>query len=125
MKHTTVLTLAILLLTGCGATMFGMSEQQFRTLSPEQQQVVINNYNQRQMEESRAAQQREIIRAQNEPLNSLVGVAGHAVGQLKSTKPFPQTKPQYQFKDSECQISNGKKICRHEERHSGTHFSFG
>lgn len=67
-----ILSILTLLLIGCAGMferrMFGMPESQFRALNPAQQQQVIDAYN-----------QRELVRTQNEPINSLIGIAGGAV----------------------------------------------
>lgn len=89
-----------LLLAGCEATMFGMSKSQFRSLTPDQQQQVIDNYHQRQIEASRAAQERELVRTQNEALISLIGVAGEAVKRLdQPDRPQPRRYPFPRFPD--------------------------
>jgi len=131
MKLNTLLGCTLLLwLSGCEGSMFGMPASQFKALQPAQQQQVINAYN-----------QRELVRTQNEPLNSLIGVAGQAVNQLghrNATPPATPTAPRnpsfpninvpsfpnypmpsiphYNFKPEECHMEGNKQVCHHEER---------
>lgn len=65
-----VILFAAISLVACESMMFGMPESQFRSLTPAQQQEVIEGYN-----------QRKLVEKQNEPLNNLVGVANTAVWQ--------------------------------------------
>jgi len=62
---------ALATLTGCGEPMsFGMPTSQFNTLTPDQQNQVVDGYNQRQ-----------IIAEQNRPLTSMIGSIG-AIGAI-------------------------------------------
>lgn len=137
MKRFNIVVSLALLLTGCEAHMFGMPESQFRSLNPAQQQQVIAAYNQRQM-----------VRTQNEPIESLIGVAGQAVQQMnnRNNNPgpampapgrpdfpgmpprpsfTPPEMPHYDFKPGECHMEGNTQVCHHEESSHSSSSSSG
>lgn len=78
MKKIVLGLLVLLGLTACNSY-FGLSKEQWESLTPAQQEQVIKAYNQRKAERQRAENEREIIAEQNAPLNNLIGAIGAAV----------------------------------------------
>lgn len=78
MKRFLTIFLFALSLTAC-TTYFGLSKEQWESLTPAQQADVMKAYNEREAARQRAKQERELIAEQNAPLNNLIGVLGTAV----------------------------------------------
>ena len=57
-----LIIIALLLITGCEKTVFGVPEDQWSHLTPQQQSQVIDAYNQRQQ-----------TKEQNEPIMAAIG----------------------------------------------------
>ena len=103
-KSRFLIILTTLLLMGCEPMMFGMPESQFQSLTPAQQQKIIQGYN-RQKE----------IEAQNAPLNALVDVAGSVVQQQR-TRSRTTTR-------EHCYMEGNTQVCK--TRSSGSSFGVG
>ncbi|RUQ89510.1 hypothetical protein [Legionella septentrionalis] len=65
--------------SACAPTYFGLSKEQWQSLTPGQQAQVIRSYNEREAERQRAENDRAIIAEQNAPLNNLIGALGSSV----------------------------------------------
>ncbi|MCC5791352.1 MAG: hypothetical protein JJT82_01910 [Legionellaceae bacterium] len=68
----------IMSLSAC-TSYFGLSKEEWDSLSPTQQSAVIKAYNERAAERQQAENERAIIAEQNAPLNNLIGALGAAI----------------------------------------------
>jgi len=92
-----LLVSVMFVITGCTPTIFGMPEDQFNQLSPEQQQQVIDSYNKR-LE----------IEQQNKPKEHLIDVLGSAIA-TKNAKSDSQSKT-----DTKSTTTKGPMNCHYE-----------
>jgi hypothetical protein len=77
-----IFLITVSLLTGCQPTMFGVPQDQWNKLTPEQQSKVIDAYNERQQTE-----------AQNAPLMAAIGAASTILKNNKASDPPAATAP--------------------------------
>ncbi|KTD22981.1 hypothetical protein [Legionella londiniensis] len=86
MKRIIVCSILAFCISGCVPTYFGLSKEQWESLTPSQQAEVIKAYNEREAERQQAENERRIIEEQNAPLNNLIGVLGTAIPQQGKEK---------------------------------------
>ncbi len=87
MKKWFVLPIMALFLSAC-TSYFGLSQEEWDSLTPAQKSEVIKAYNEREAQRQQAENEKEIIAEQNAPLNNLIGALGAAIpqkGKEKST----------------------------------------
>ena len=101
-----VVSLALLACAPQQPTMFGVPQDQWQTLSPEQQQAAIDSSNTQQNQQER-----------DRPMNEAVsGAIGAALGSVHSHKTLDHSDSQ----SSSCTQTNGAEHCESHEEHSST-----
>lgn len=81
---------------------FGLSKEEWESLSPAQQAEVVKAYNEREAEKQRAENERELIAEQNAPINNLIGALGAAIPKQEKTRSKTVTNKQCNDDGSHC-----------------------
>lgn len=73
-----VLSFMMVVLTAC-TSYFGLSQQEWESLTPSQQAAVVKAYNEREAARQQADNEQKIIAERNAPVNQLIGALGAAI----------------------------------------------